>query len=116
MKCNGKVNGVVVVLNALNHRQCKHDSASMNTTHQAPPRQWGGTGVMSLGKLKHYSVGSGTDESGLGRWTWAQCQGKNNISLRVASIHQPCANKDRVMSAWVQQKAHLEDHNDDGGK
>ena len=36
------------------------------------PRQWGGTGVTSLGKLKHYSMGSGTDESGLGRWTWAQ--------------------------------------------
>ena len=77
------------------------------------PRQCGGAGVISLGKLKHHSMGSGTDESGLGQWTWAQCRGKNNISLRAVSIHQPCANKDGVMSAWAQQKAYLQDQNDD---
>ena len=77
------------------------------------PRQWGGTGVISMGKLKHYSMGSGTDKSGLGRWTWAQHRGKNNISLRVVSIHQPCTNKDGVTSAWAQHKAHLQNINDD---
>ena len=77
------------------------------------PRQWGGTRVISLGKLKHCSMGSGTDESGLGRWTWAQYRGKNNISLRVVSIYQPCANKDGVTSVWAQHKAHLQDLNDD---
>jgi hypothetical protein len=34
--------------------------------------QWGGTGVMSRGKLKHYAMGAGGDPSGLGRWTWAR--------------------------------------------
>ena len=102
------------MLDILSHRPCKHALVSMNTTPQPPPPpMWGGTGVISLGELKHYSMGSGTDESGLGRWTWAQCRGKNNISLRAVSIHQPCANKDGVMSAWAQQKAYLQDQNDD---
>ena len=35
------------------------------------PFQWGGTGVFSLGKMRQYSMGTGVDSSGLGRWTWA---------------------------------------------
>ena len=39
--------------------------------------------------------------------------GKNNISLQVVSIYQPCTNEDGVTSAWVQHKAHPQDLNDD---
>ena len=35
-------------------------------------RQWGGTGVMAHGKLKHFCMGAGADKSNLGRWTWAR--------------------------------------------
>ena len=40
----------------VNHN--RHD-----TSHE--PRQWGGTGILTLGKLAHYSAGAGSDKSGL---------------------------------------------------
>ena len=33
---------------------------------------WGGTGVMTHGKLKHFAMGAGSDNVKLGRWTWAR--------------------------------------------
>ena len=44
-------------------------------------RQWGGTGIITHGKLYHCSMGAGGDASGLGRWAWARYQGKRGITL-----------------------------------
>jgi exonuclease III len=55
--------------------------------------QWGGTGIMTKGKLKHYVMGSGGDKTGLGRWTWARIGGKGGMVLRVASTYCPCKNE-----------------------
>ena len=51
-------------------------------------KQRGGTGVLSNGKLSHFTMETGTDKSGLGRWTWVHYRGKNNVTLRVVSIYQ----------------------------
>jgi exonuclease III len=67
----------------------RHNVHDMTGTKQ----QWGGTGVMTKGKLKHYAMGAGGDTTGLGRWTWARIRGKGGMVLRVASIYCPCKNE-----------------------
>jgi exonuclease III len=52
--------------------------------------QWGGTGVMSYGKITHFASGAGQDKANLGRWTWTQYRGKDGMGLRVVSIYRPC--------------------------
>jgi exonuclease III len=42
---------------------CRHNIHDMAGT----TRQWGGTGVMSKGKTRHYAMGAGGDKTDLGR-------------------------------------------------
>jgi hypothetical protein len=76
-------------------------------------RQWGGTGVLCRGKLHHYTMGTGGDATGLGRWTWARIRGKGGMVLRYASVYCPCENKSGKIAVWTQQKTYLQTHNDD---
>jgi exonuclease III len=75
--------------------------------------QWGGTGVMAHDKIKHYSMGAGSDKAKLGRWTWARYRGQGGMVWRVVSIYQPCANKTGPLSVYSQHKRHLQNKNDD---
>ena len=77
---------------------------------------WGGTGIVSLGKLKHYSMGAGVDASGLGRWTWARYRGHNGVVLRVVSVYRPTPpnpNQPGTLSVHAQQRIHFQSRNDD---
>jgi exonuclease III len=76
-------------------------------------RQWGGTGIILKGKIKHYNKGSGGDPTGLGRWTWIRLQGKGGVVFRYVSIYCPCKNKDGVLTVWSQHKVYLQSNNDD---
>jgi exonuclease III len=75
--------------------------------------QWGGTGILCKGKLKHYAMGSGGDQTGLGRWTWARTRGKGGMVLRVVSVYCPCKNKRGTIVVWAQHKIYLQERNDD---
>ena len=75
-------------------------------------RQWGGTGIITHGKLSHYSAGAGADSTGLGRWTWVRYQGKHNVTLRVVSIYQPCESKASPGSVYNQHKRYFLENND----
>ena len=75
-------------------------------------KQWGGTGVMSYGKISHFSNGAGQDKAKLGRWSWARYRGKDGIMLRCVSIYRPCdSNGEKTVNA--QHKAYLQANNDD---
>jgi exonuclease III len=76
-------------------------------------RQWGGTGVLCRGKIKHYTMGTGGDPTGLGRWTWARIRGKCGMVLRYVSVYCPCENKTGKIAVWTQQKTYFQIHNDD---
>jgi len=41
-------------------------------------------------KLVHWASKPRDDKVGLGCWCWAMLQGKNNITIRVVSVYQPC--------------------------
>ena len=51
--------------------------------------QWGGTAIISYGKICQFSMGMGKDPSGLGRWVWVRYRGKNNVALRAVSVYCP---------------------------
>ena len=53
----------------------------------------GGTAILSTGDCSHYAIGSGADETNLGRWCWARFRGKDQINLRVVSAYRPVDNK-----------------------
>jgi exonuclease III len=76
-------------------------------------RQWGGTGVLCRGKLHHFTMGSGGDATGLGRWTWARIRGKGGVVFQYASVYCPCENKSGKIAVWTQQKTYLQENNDD---
>jgi hypothetical protein len=76
-------------------------------------RQWGGTGILCRGKLHHYTMGTGGDPTGLGRWTWARIRGKGGLVLRYASAYCPCENKTGKIAVWSQQKTYFQNKNDD---
>ena len=75
--------------------------------------QWGGTGVTTRGKLRYLAAGAGSDESELGRWTWARFRGKAGVMFRVVSIYQPCKNTRDAGSVYRQHKRWLQENNDD---
>ena len=46
--------------------------------------------------------GAGLDLKGLGRWTWLQIRGKDNIHIRFILAYKPCHTQLPV-STWTQQ-------------
>jgi len=74
--------------------------------------QWGGTGILSYGKLAHFAMGAGQDIAKLGRWSWTRYRGKQGINLRCISIYRP-VDSNGVLSVSTQHKTYLQSHNDD---
>lgn len=52
-------------------------------------RQWGGTAVLAMGETATRITESGSDSTGLGRWTWFRFEGKGGVSTRIVSAYQP---------------------------
>ena len=80
--------------------------------HTNNPHQWGGTGILSYGKISHFAMGAGSDKAGLSQWTWARYHGKGGVVLHCVSIYQPTNNKGKV-SVTTQHRRYLQEHNDD---
>ena len=79
-----------------------NEVAASSTNHQ-----WGGTGVMAHGTMKHFGLNAGTDKARMGRWTWARFRGKHGVILRVVSIYQPTKTEEEESSVWNQHKTAL---------
>ena len=76
-------------------------------------RQWGGTAIITLGRITQYVRGANVDPSGLGRWVWARFQGKDGVVLRVISIYRPCYSEaSKVLSVYSQHKTYFNLTND----
>jgi exonuclease III len=75
-------------------------------------KQWGGTGILSKGKIRHFTKDTGGDPTGLGRWTWVRVQGKQGMILRYVSVYCPCKSKHGMLTVWTQQKTYLQSRND----
>ena len=64
-------------------------SRLLHTNEYTPLSQYGGVAMLCFDQLAHRSGGSGSDERGLGRWTWMLFRGKNNVRTRIVSAYQP---------------------------
>jgi len=73
--------------------------------------QWGGTGILSLHDTVHRTPQSGTDPSGLGRWTWTRIQGREGFWLRVVSAYRPVHNTTELGSTYQQHLRFLRSRN-----
>jgi len=65
-------------------------SASNNKHENAEVFQYGGTAVMAFDEAAHRVHTTGSDSTGLGRWSWILFQGRNNHYTRIISAYVPC--------------------------
>lgn len=73
----------------------------------------GGTANILLGDIANRSTTSGTDPTGLGRWTWNTLIGPNKTSVIVVSAYVPTHSTLKSKSVAAQHTAYLRSHNDD---
>jgi len=75
--------------------------------------QPGGTAVLSINQAAHRVHSSGSDISGLGRWSWTRYSGKGEVALRVVSAYRPVYNPTGPLSVYNRQRAHFYRLDDD---
>ncbi len=76
-------------------------------------RQFGGTFLLGFGPITDSIVSSGSDTSGLGRWSWFCLQGRTQQSLRMVSIYRLCmSERAKLKSVYAQHLRYLESQND----
>ena len=76
-----------------------------NKTGQA--LQWGGTGIMSYGRMAHHGNGAGSNKAQLGRWTWARYTGKDGVVLRCVSVYRPCNDGEGSLTVAAQHREYF---------
>jgi len=73
--------------------------------------QYGGTTLITMNILAHRYVGSGIDETKLGRWAWTIYRGKEGKVFHVVLVYRPCTSG-KYNSVYLQQMQYLLNHND----
>ena len=68
--------------------------------------QPGRTGILVVDKFSHRALRPGTDESGMGRWSWIRLHGKAGHTLRIIAAYRPCVSSG-PMSTHQQQVRYL---------
>jgi len=79
----------------------------------ATPHQVGGTCTLTVNQAAHRVHSSGSDLSGLGRWSWTRLQGRRGIFLRVISAYRPVFNPSGSLSVYNQHRRFFYNNNDD---
>ena len=74
--------------------------------------QYGGTAILSRGKIAYYAMGAGSDKSKLGRWTWSRYRGKGGAIFRVVSMYRPCESHG-ALTVFSQHETYFRSVNDD---
>ena len=73
----------------------------------------GGTANILIGNVSHRSTLSGSDPTGLGRWSWTLIRGPANRMLLTASAYAPPKTKFSSNTVAGQHVTHLRAQNDD---
>ena len=69
--------------------------------------QRGGTLMLSKDGMVHTVRGTGSDASGLGRWSWMKITGKHDYTTRVVTVYSPASSGRGVSTVYTQQLTHL---------
>lgn len=74
---------------------------------------WGGTSIWSINNAAHRAFDSGSDPSGLGRWSWTRYRGRGNVTLRIISAYRPCDSQG-PLTVYAQHQNFFDDQDVDG--
>jgi len=76
--------------------------------HETEPseHQPGGTGILVVNEFSHRALSPGTDELGMGRWSWIRLRGKAGHVLQIIAAYRPCVSSG-PMSTHQQQVQYL---------
>ena len=77
--------------------------------------QPGGTLTQCINRCTHKVIASGTDSTGLGRWSWVRFRGSHEISLTVITAYRPCkpSRSTGVNTTYVQQVRYFDELDED---
>ena len=97
------------------HTKRKKFKTSFNKHHMTASTELaGGTAITSLYEAFARTTQMESDPSGLGRWTSARVQGKNNTWTRAISVYRPTYNTDTLGTTYVQHLNYYRAHNRQG--
>ena len=75
--------------------------------------QQGGTFMLAFGAIASRMMEKGTDETGLGRWTWMRFTGREGHSTRIVAAYQPCrTSRHRLGTVYSQHLRYFESRGD----
>ena len=83
--------------------------SSFNNKHENIDKfQYGGTAVMAYNEATHRVKATGSDKTGLGRWSWILFEGKHNYTTQIISVYVPCkSSADRLQTVYNQHKRYF---------
>ena len=89
--------------------QTKKCVAGYNEREKTVRDQKGGTAMATIGRMCTFVLDSGTDYTGLGRWSW-QLLGKGNTKTRVVVAYNPCTpgRDSKGFTVFEQQQRYFE--------
>lgn len=64
--------------------------AAHNETEDIGRRQYGGTCAVAYGEFASRVTDTGKDPTGLGRWAWMRCCGRDDNAVRMVTAYNPC--------------------------
>ena len=76
--------------------------------------QPGGTLTQCINRCTHKVIAAGTDDTGLGRWSWIRFRGCHNVSLTIITAYRPCkpSRSTGVNTTYVQQVRYFDELNE----
>ena len=86
-----------------------HRIHSFNThSTSEETRLFGGTAILTSAVTNHRTIDHGTDDTGLGRWSWLRIRGKKDMITRIIVGYRPVPdNSHRVGTVFTQHQVHL---------
>ena len=88
---------------SLNMREGSHCCTGHNTHENFSLKQQGGTFIASTPTASQFVRDTGTDSTGLGRWSWMKVEGRTSAT-RIICAYQPCITRKRSMSSTIAQQ------------
>jgi len=83
--------------------------AAHNEHENLGRRQWGGTAAVAYGDLAVRVSETGKDPTGLGRWCFMRCKGRDNHAIRIITAYNPVySTRSQTQTVYSQQQRYFE--------
>ena len=88
-----------------------YTSASYNTHENLGKSQRGDTCTIALEQPSYRATASGTDITGLGRWSWIEFSGRGGLRTRIVTGYRPCkmSATSKLTTVYDQHRHYIQD-------